>query len=79
MQLPPVGGDGPYLVAAAVVYVVIEVSKFIHLKRNGAIPKMTDQLSELIRGQDKIQIRDVEFNKTLSKTLERIENKLERE
>ena len=77
MQLPPIGADGPYLIAAAAVYVAIEMTKFVHMKRNGAIPEMAEHLSKL---SEKITIsiaKTGEFNRNLIATLGRIEGKVE--
>ena len=75
MQILP----GTDLIALAAVYGLVEVSKFIAQKRNHIVPRMADTLSEIVRGQDRAAIKASEFNKTLAKTLERIERKMEAE
>ncbi len=85
MQLPS-GGDGPYLIAIAAIYGIVEVSKFVVHKRNGAIPhlmsgvkELSMNITQLVRGQDQLFVKIGEQNRANTATLERIERKVDKE
>ncbi len=91
MQVPP-GADGPYLIALALIYGAVEGTKFFAHKKNGALPRMTEQLTLMnanltvlagklsdIVHENEIVDRNVKENRAhIMGALNRIEGKLEK-